>query len=560
MNLPSKTYSIMSIYLRNILTLIITTIICTGFPNTATGETFNPESLYRQWHDSDINSLRNRAKQYDLSNAPDSALVCYTIISDRLSSKDNATDNELRNLALAENNLGYIYGSYYSDYTRALRHICIAEKVGKKVNYTVNLAYTALNKGGVYLACNRIYGNSFFADEIWECTSQGIEYALKSEEWNAALGGIVNLTIIYMDNPRPAQFTELAERIFSSPIPESTPLYDFSKAMTQGTIAASKGDYKAAAQAYDTAGDLVSTDDMQWPRLMTIALAARAEALSRTGDNHTALEVTLRWRDIARQHNLGDELADSYYKLCRYYTNIGDKSSANDSMLEYYATKDSVLTGKDVAAIGNLPFLDKIDGLNNEIRQERTRLNRILTISIVTGCIVLLLALYVIQLVRSRRKLREYSREIYRKYVESLQTADETKARDKKYSSSPIPETSENDILAKIAQVMENNELISNPDFSLTQLSEIIGYSYKQVSQTINDKLQKNFKTLLAETRIREACNRLLDQDTYGQYTIEHVAHSVGFASRSNFSVVFKSVVGITPAEFRRNAIEAHSH
>lgn len=550
----------MSMSLRNIILYCSATILCVVFPHFAYGEKFNPESLYRQWHNTDIRLLLNQAKHYDLANAPDSALVCYTIISDLLSSKVNATENDLRILAAAENNLGYIYGSYYSDYTRALKHIRIAEKVSQEINYTSNLAYTALNKGGVYLACNRIYGNNLFADEIWSCTTLGIDYAIKSEDWNAALGGMVNLSIIYMENPRPSQFSELAQKIDSSPIPGSTPLFNFSKNLITGTLAFSKGDYRAAAKAYADAENSVTTDDMQWPRLKTIALAEQAEALSRAGDNHAAIDVTLQWRDIAREFDLGDELADSYYRLCRYYTNIGDVKSADESMMKYYATKDSVLTGKDVAAIGNQPFLDEIDGLNDEIRRERTRLNRILTISIVTACIVILLVLYIVQLVKSRRKLREYSREIYRKYVESLETANQSKGQDKKYSGSPIPEAYENDIIAKISSVMEDLDMITNPDFSLTQLAEIAGYSYKQVSQTINDKLNKNFKTLLAEARIREACNRLLDQKTYGQYTIEHVAHSVGFVSRSNFSVVFKSVVGITPAEFRRNAIEARSH
>lgn len=101
---------------------------------------------------------------------------------------------------------------------------------------------------------------------------------------------------------------------------------------------------------------------------------------------------------------------------------------------------------------------------------------------------------------------------------------------------------------------MENTELITDPNFSIMKLAEVTGYSYKLVSQVINDKIGKNFKTLLGEYRVREACRRLLDKEGYGNYTIEHVARSVGFLSRSRFSITFKSVVGISPSDFQRNA------
>lgn len=112
------------------------------------------------------------------------------------------------------------------------------------------------------------------------------------------------------------------------------------------------------------------------------------------------------------------------------------------------------------------------------------------------------------------------------------------------------------DITEKIEQVLSDNGVISDPKFSLHQLSDAVGYSYKMVSQVMNESLGKNFKTLLNEHRIKEACSRLVDGENYGGYTIEHIAQSVGFVSRSNFSVAFKSVVGITPSEFQRNARE----
>lgn len=40
------------------------------------------------------------------------------------------------------------------------------------------------------------------------------------------------------------------------------------------------------------------------------------------------------------------------------------------------------------------------------------------------------------------------------------------------------------------------------------------------------------------------------DKDNYGKYTIETIAESVGFKSRSNFTTVFKRITYFTPSEY----------
>ncbi len=101
---------------------------------------------------------------------------------------------------------------------------------------------------------------------------------------------------------------------------------------------------------------------------------------------------------------------------------------------------------------------------------------------------------------------------------------------------------------------MHDTQLICSPDFSLQQLSDSIGSNYKYVSQTINDRYQKNFRMLLNEARVKEACLRLGDPEHYGNLTIEAIAASLGFKSRSNFTVTFKKITGISPSDFQKMA------
>jgi AraC-like DNA-binding protein len=101
---------------------------------------------------------------------------------------------------------------------------------------------------------------------------------------------------------------------------------------------------------------------------------------------------------------------------------------------------------------------------------------------------------------------------------------------------------------------MYNNKEIYSHEFSLQRLSELVGAPYKHVSQVINEMYKFNFNNLLNEFRVREACRRLAEDDIYTNYTIEAIAESIGFKSRSNFISTFKKLTGITPSEYKRIA------
>ncbi len=78
----------------------------------------------------------------------------------------------------------------------------------------------------------------------------------------------------------------------------------------------------------------------------------------------------------------------------------------------------------------------------------------------------------------------------------------------------------------------------------------------RYVSQVINESTNKNFNTLLNEYRIREACKRLTDFDTYGQMTNETIAEGLGYKSRSHFIRTFKKMTGLTPSQYQKIARE----
>ena len=90
----------------------------------------------------------------------------------------------------------------------------------------------------------------------------------------------------------------------------------------------------------------------------------------------------------------------------------------------------------------------------------------------------------------------------------------------------------------------------------MAKLHELVGSNTKYISRAIGQFAQCDFKSLLSQYRIREACRRMNDVEQYGQYTIEAIARSVGVTSRTSFIQNFKKQTGLTPSAYLKLAHE----
>ena len=165
---------------------------------------------------------------------------------------------------------------------------------------------------------------------------------------------------------------------------------------------------------------------------------------------------------------------------------------------------------------------------------------------------------------RSNIKQRNYIRHLYEKNVQLLDVkvaADQpaSHAVDKQEKSAPkyqsqLDQESKDRLFERINHVMDDITIIYKPDFSLQQLATLVGSNYKYVSQVVNERYGKSFKQVLNEQRVREACRILNEPNQSAHLTIEAIAANLGFNSRSNFTVTFKRITGISPSVFLKMA------
>jgi AraC-like DNA-binding protein len=96
-----------------------------------------------------------------------------------------------------------------------------------------------------------------------------------------------------------------------------------------------------------------------------------------------------------------------------------------------------------------------------------------------------------------------------------------------------------------IESALEKDKIYLNPDLTLKELSDQIGYPSYLVSHTINSYFKKNFFELINEKRILEAERRI--KLSTGIEKIESIAYDVGFNSRTSFYRAYKKHLGHTP-------------
>ena len=267
-------------------------------------------------------------------------------------------------------------------------------------------------------------------------------------------------------------------------------------------------------------------------------LLSMANVFHEMGRRDSFYICTRQCETIARENGYHDVLLEVYNNLVNYYDQQNNSQQAAHYKLLGMELRDSMLVSGGFDRLLKSGLLDKL----RPDKEVSARTSSQWWRYALAAALVLLVALTAVVLWRRRHSPEVTSADTTANTVTPVDTT--------KYQNSSLTEKKKDLIYDRIKAVMEDVSVISNPDFSLNQLVDMVNANQKYVSQVINERTGQSFYQLLATYRIEEVCRRLSDRDQYGQLTIEALGRSVGFKNPSNFFVVFKRVKGITPAEY----------
>lgn len=126
----------------------------------------------------------------------------------------------------------------------------------------------------------------------------------------------------------------------------------------------------------------------------------------------------------------------------------------------------------------------------------------------------------------------------------------QSETRKAHYEKSRIRGLNIEQITTRLNEIMEDEKAFADEELSLGDLAQELGISAHQLSEILNEKLNKNFKTFVNEYRIEEAKKLLLEEP--GR-SILSIGVAVGFNSNTTFCTVFSKHTGISPRQFRKN-------
>lgn len=371
--------------------------------------------------------------------------------------------------------------------------------------------------------------------------------------------------------------------------PDKTRFFDY---IQQGQLARAKKDYHAAIYYFNEAMQYAENHEMgkyySVPQMGQIGTFEE-----KLGNDQKAIEWYLRCMEEAKQAGLMAPLTTSYERLTAIYRKLNNDSASMRYQRLFVQISDSLFSEREfkdkrgrLAAYETRTNLNIIDTLNN-------RNHTLLWVIAIIALMLIALAILIIYIVRQNRHLVETQRLLIDKHNDLNQqleiqsrmseeyfnklgqradseTANASSKDDQKDvaptdgddepaetetadTSTPLLNKQQTDhLLMSIAQIMEDSQLISDPEFSLQRLATLVNSNTKYVSWAINATYGKNFKTYLNEYRVREASRMLADSTKYGNLTIAAISEQLGYKSPTSFNQAFKRVFGMTPAAYQK--------
>lgn len=553
--LQNSEMCIMPGHLRYIILMLYALSALIGFAHATDNITFH--RLYNLTP----KEFKDQLNYYILHNQTDSAMLCANIQASKYGKETLVTD-ELKACCAAFRYLGMEYLNGFYNYQEAATNLLKAEQIADKYGFEQLLSHITFDEAILSGTRNDLENNFVFNKTVLDDFKKAFQRMLDQ---------IRSDNTEYRKNTMETTLSNLLYQAikFDKTNEVCVQVQKYRKAQREngscGNIAEVLCDAVEFCNSdkYEKAYDILQTpivhttyfSDRDYLQMLSSVKISQYAVLLKSGKRAEALKLLLQHEMSTRENGMPYEQLEALQLIWQHYEQEGNYALADKYALQYYTNKDKFI---------NKSRLGKIDQakLNLELEETRERIRemsyrqQIQTILLWSSIIIALLALTILGVLYANyKRTKRTNRLLYEKNIALLNDNKELRPSVVERLERPAqegPSKVDLDLMEKITAVMESSPEVYNEDFSRQRLAELVGSNYKAVSRAINTCKQCNFNMLLNEYRIKESCRRLMDTGIYGNYTIEGIANSVGYKSRSNFATIFKEIVGLTPSAFQK--------
>ena len=548
--------------LRYKLFLLLLCLLC--IPTFAQTDSDIPS--YDHWDKLSSEQLIQKGEYYrNEAFMPDSALVCFSIVANRYY-QGHQNHDDIEPVIEAMTHIAWLYMQDFYDYTKAVSYNLRAQELAEKHQCYEYMPFIINNNANIRELTGFYENSEDFDTEVVTMQKQAFSMALEQEQWYALYTSFINLSMRTAFEGKEELIKDEIDTIRNLYPPDLTTHFRYARCLAEGIQAKHEQHLDSAVCCFNLLLDIAQEHDN--PRQQDLCSIIANDFLflcyGEMEEHEKALTVLKTNEVLAANSNQQLHLLDVYKNLTGFYQFMNDAEQAERYRTLFLESEVEMLTHQRLSSANEARFLYQLNKKNEEMREiaYREKMKNRMLIGTLVFMVILLFLLAL--LLMNYHKVQEQNRRLYAKSLEMIRADEEKRelierlqgeAKDKvedgtKSKTRAVDEEKMSDLMQRVFIVMETNDEIFSPDFSLPRLSELVGDKRNNVSEAINQRYKNNFNGLLNEYRIKEACRRFNDPDQYGNLTVEAIGQSVGFKSRSAFSTVFKQIVGLTPSAY----------
>lgn len=244
-----------------------------------------------------------------------------------------------------------------------------------------------------------------------------------------------------------------------------------------------------------------------------------------------------------------------YYLHKAYILSASGKSEEACELYEHYiVVSDSISSVKFTEQLNHIRVVYELDKVEMEVERQRLSLeaHRNMIAGLGGTCIFLLIIGVLIYVYSKRLEAR--NKLLYRQICENDELEQEIE--EKNVYISQISGNSEQirngRLFVALKELMKDESVYTQPDIDRKKVSDMLNTNEKYLFDTIKENTGLSFSEYISGLRLNLA-KKLLAEDN--NLTIEDIALRSGFGSRTTFYRLFRENYKLTPAEFRKAAL-----
>lgn len=484
-----------------------------------------------------------QGREYFEKRQAQQALSRFLLVGDRYQENDSKEQLELSIRAL--NNAGCVYKYLYYDYPQAFEYFSRAYSLCEESGYDDFLPVILVNLGDLLNDYGVTYNSGSTIKQARKLFDDCFVMSVENKNWELMTTAFFNLSNINYK-------IDLSKykAIFSSEIPLNTPDIEFVRLQYKGIKDLQDGQYAKARENFEKQLNSINT---HWEAgrdticvFLNIAESYKGERLY-----SRQLEYLKMALERATNADIVDFEVEVARQMAECYKNLGD-TIEYEKYHDLYLEKREEMHNARLASIGELKYISDLRREEANARKAGIKSRFLGIVAVGLGLILLIIAGASIWIWRKNKALKQTNQSLYEKY--NLLLGTENIKKEEKYAKSNLDDTKKEELIERIREVMNDADEICREDFTSKELARLVGSNTTYVSQVINETYGMSFSSLLGSSRVKLVCRRIGEGSFYENLTVEGIANSVGFKSRTAFINAFKREVGLTPSQYIKMA------